>query len=40
MLALERKRLRISRNKTEFIEYDFGGSDQKIDRTRRPITIK
>jgi len=29
-LALEEKRLRISRNKTEYIEYKFGGKDQDI----------
>jgi len=31
--ALEGKGLRISRNKTEHLEYDFGGRDQEIDET-------
>jgi len=38
-LALEGKELRISRSKIERIEYDFGGRDQKIDGTRRTMTI-
>jgi len=39
-LALERKVLRFIRNKTEYIEYDFGGRDQVVDGTRRAMTIK
>jgi len=31
--------LRISRSKTEFIEYEFGGRDQEVDGTRRAMTI-
>lgn len=27
--------LKISKNKTEYIEYDFGGRDQEVDETRR-----
>jgi len=37
-LALEEKRLRISRSKTEYIEHEFGGRDQDNDRTRRAMT--
>jgi hypothetical protein len=37
--ALEGKRLKISRNKTEYIQYDFGGRYQEIEGMRRPITI-
>jgi len=33
------KGLRISRNKTEYIEYDFGGRDQGVNGTRRAMTI-
>jgi len=31
--------LSISRNKTEYIEYDLGGKDQEVDRMRRAMTI-
>jgi hypothetical protein len=31
--------LRISRNKTEYIEYDFGERYQKVKDMRRPMTI-
>jgi hypothetical protein len=31
--------LRISRNKTEDIEYDFGGRNQEVDVIRRPMAI-
>jgi hypothetical protein len=31
--------LRISRNKTKYIEYDFGGRYQEVDGMRRPMTI-
>jgi hypothetical protein len=30
MLSLEGKELRISRNKTECVEYDFGGRYQEV----------
>jgi hypothetical protein len=38
-VALERKRLKIIRNKTEYIEYDFRGRYQKVEGMRKPITI-
>ena len=38
-LVLEGKGLRISRNKTEDIEYDFGGRNQEVDVIRRPMAI-
>jgi len=38
-LALEGKVLKISRNKTVYIEYDFGGRDQEVDKTKRAMTI-
>ncbi|KAL4107958.1 hypothetical protein QTP88_018227 [Uroleucon formosanum] len=38
-LAIEGKGLRISRNKTEYIEYAFGGKDQELDVERRPMTV-
>jgi hypothetical protein len=37
--ALKRKRLKISRNKTEYIQNDFGGRYQENEGMRRPITI-
>jgi len=39
MLVLIGKGMRISRNKTEYIEYDFGGRDKEVDRTKRPMII-
>jgi len=39
MLALEREGLRISKSKTEHIEYEFGGRTQEVYETRRAITI-
>lgn len=38
-IALEEKGLRIRRNKREYIEYDFGGSDQVVDGTKRLMII-
>jgi len=29
----------ISRNKTEYIEYEFRGRDQEVEGMRRPMTI-
>jgi len=37
--ALERKKFKISRNKTEYIQHDFGGRGKKVDGTRRAIKI-
>jgi len=34
-----RKELRISRNKIEYIEYCFGGRDQEVIETKRPMAI-
>jgi hypothetical protein len=39
-LALEGKGLRISRNKTEYIEYEFGGRDLEVEVIRRPMRLK
>jgi hypothetical protein len=38
-LVLEGKGFRIIRNKTEYIDFDFGGRYQEIGGMRRPITI-
>jgi len=35
----EGKGLKISRNKIEYIEYDFGGRGQDVDGMRRAMTI-
>jgi len=39
-LDLEKKVLRISRSKTEFLGNGFGGRDQKVEETRRTMTIR
>jgi len=36
--ALKEEGLKISRNKTEYIEYDFGVRGQEVDGTRRAMT--
>jgi hypothetical protein len=38
-LALERKGLRINKNKIEYVEYDFGGRYQEVEGTKKPTTI-
>jgi len=38
-LDLERKTLKISKNKMEYIDYDFGGTDQEVDGTERATII-
>jgi hypothetical protein len=38
-LALEGKRLRISRNKIEYIEYDFWERYQEVEVMKRSMTI-
>lgn len=37
-LTLRRNKLRISRNKTEYIKYDFRGKNQEVNSTRRKVT--
>jgi len=39
-LVLEGKALRINRNNIEYMEYEFGGRDQKLEGTRRAMTIR
>lgn len=38
-LTFKRKRLRISKTKTEYILYEFVGRAQEVDSTKREITI-
>jgi hypothetical protein len=38
-LAFEGKRLRNSRNKIEYIEYDYKGRYQEVEGMKRPMTI-
>lgn len=38
-LALEEKSLRISRNKIEYIDYEFGENDQEVEAIKRSMII-